>query len=213
MSTRPSGLVTSVCAEGMQVKLKEAFQGMTTKEKVDYVWEYYKGIIIGSLCFLLFIWLMVDGFMSKDEEPVVVTILSRTSLAGIEEIEEAFSHETFDVYVDHIYHENGKIPENGMQSIERLSTSLAVGQIDLFVIDQTMAELMMLEEVLAPIDDMIDTTTIQIDQQDQLILENDWYGIRASTLSELQSLEKSDQLYVFIPATARHVKKIEQLLK
>ncbi len=195
------------------MKLKEVLQGMTTKEKIDYVWEYYKGIIIGSFCFLIFMWLMVDGIMSKDEEPVGVTIFSSTSLEGIQAVEEAFSQLSFDVYVDHFYHEGGKMIENGHQSLERLSTSLAVGQIDLFVINQQMAELMMLEEVLMPIDDIIDTTAIQIDAQDQLILESKWYGIRASQLSELQSLYKSEDLYVFIPATARHSEKIKQILK
>lgn len=198
---------------GMKVKLREALKDMTTTEKIDYVWAYYKGIIIGGLCLLIFVWLMADGLMHKDEEPVGVTILSGTSLEGVQAVEKAFSDQVFDVYVDHFYHEDGKMEENGYQSIERLSTSLAVGQIDLFVIDQKMAELMMLEDVLAPINEMIDTTEIQIDKKDQLILENQWYGIRASQLTELQSLNKSEELYIFIPNTARHLEKTEQLLK
>lgn len=186
---------------------------MSTREKIDYIWEYYKGWIIGAIFLVIFCVLMIDGFMSKGDEPIGVTILSETSLDGIRKIEDNLSTLPFDIYVDHFYHEDGQMKEAGNQSLERLSTSLAVGQVDLFIMNEILVERMLIEGILLPLSDVLSVSIATFNERDMLVLGDTWYGIRADQLTVFQELKEADQLYITVPATARHYQEVNQLLE
>ena len=55
---------------------KEATAKMSGKEKISYIWEYYKLPILGSIAFVLIVGSMVHAFLSQVQDHLHLTFLS-----------------------------------------------------------------------------------------------------------------------------------------
>ena len=55
---------------------KEATANMTGKEKVEYIWEYYKWIILGSVAVVFVVFSMVQAFLRQADPYLTITLIS-----------------------------------------------------------------------------------------------------------------------------------------
>lgn len=194
------------------IGLRETLKGMTKKDQIDYIWEYYKGWILGSLLLGVLLFLFIDGLLNKDAEPLGVTVLSDATVEEINGLTEDLDAFGVEAYLNHIYHEGGRLEDQGLQILERLSTSLAVGQIDIFVLDQALASEMLEEDMFKPLDEVI-TNAASIPEAERFTDAGNYYGIKASAFSLFDAYPNLKDLYLFVPQTARHPEEINQFFE
>lgn len=195
------------------MRLSEQLEGMPFKEKADYLWEYYQAYFWGGLLLIGFLVLFLHGILSDEEEPLGITILSEATLTEVEEMREELTGYAFPIYLDHIQHRGGVLSENGYQTLERLSTSLAVGQIDLFVIERQLADTLIEEGLFSPLDQMIDLSEFSNETAVYFYFEEERYGMEANVIPFFEEQNRFEDHLLFIPATARNLEKLDDFLR
>ena len=182
---------------------------MTKKDQIEYIWEYYKGWILGGLLIGVLLFVFIDGVLTKNDDQLSLTIFSDATAAEIDEIKEALAQFDDNAYLNHIYYAGGQWQEQEVKLLERLSTSLAVGQIDIFVTDQSFAGDMIEKGMFQPLTNVISVP--ESISNDEIVSDNGKeFGIKASLLSLFDALPNSSELYLFIPETTRHPEAVNQ---
>lgn len=90
--------------EGLQQEkelTKEMTKDMTKKEKLSYIWYYYKWFIIGAVCLIVFIADLVIHYVTKKEE---VMFAAMVNFSAIETEQKEFEKE----FTDYIGLDTGK---------------------------------------------------------------------------------------------------------
>lgn len=187
------------------IKLRDALQGMSMKEKIDYIWEYYKLPILGVLFFCIFAFLLIDGISSKGEEPVGFMVVSEADLATIEQLDQQINQHfsDLDVLFEHIQHRGGLIEDNALELMERLATRIGVGQVDILVTHVPFAEQLLSEDIFQPLGEMIDLEQLNSLAHELYEVDGVVYGIRTSELRIFSQYDVYQDTFLFVPASGR----------
>ncbi|MBM7541588.1 hypothetical protein [Amphibacillus cookii] len=197
------------------IKLKDALAGMKTAEKVEYIWEYYKLHIIGSIFLLVFVWLMVNGLLTKDAEPLGITVVSEATLAELETVEEQLllhMDNDFDILFEYMQHQGGIVVGDSYEMLERLATSIGVGQVDLLVTNGPFAEQLIDENILSPLDEMMELDQLG-SSHERLEVDGVTYGIRTADLLFFKEHQTFQDTYLFVPESGRNKEESQALIK
>ncbi len=119
------------------MKKDSKFQSLSTKAKIQFIWDYYRWHILVGLCVLVFgISTLHDVFSYRDPILNITMINSYISSYSPEEtfadFLDTYGYETFDHAVivdDGIYF--GSDPQTAMISSQRLMCTLAAGETDM----------------------------------------------------------------------------------
>ncbi|SEO52972.1 hypothetical protein SAMN04488134_108151 [Amphibacillus marinus] len=202
------------------VKFREAIKGMSTKEKIDYIWEYYKLVIFGFIFLIAFVWLVADSIINQDPDPIGLTIISESSLTQVDELKNDFDSlntSPHPLLFDHFYHQGGIIEDQALQMLERLATTIGVGQVDLLISPLPFAEQLIEEEILIPFDDQQLINQLNNLAIELLLIESDVYGISTSSNHVLTQYDGFTDSYIFLVASGRQheeaITLIEQLIQ
>lgn len=198
------------------VKLKDAIAGMSTKEKVDYIWEYYKLHIIGVLFLIIFAVLMVDGLLNKGEDPLGITVVSEANLEQINTVEtelNALDFETFNLFFEHIQHQGGLIEDNAIELMERLAMTIGVGQVDILVTNAPFAEQLISEDILAPLDEIVDVNRLVEQGHQMLEVNGDIYGVSTAHFAIFDQHDVYHETYLFVPGSGRNKDEAELFIQ
>ncbi|GAA5417217.1 hypothetical protein Pryu01_02280 [Paraliobacillus ryukyuensis] len=197
-------------------KLMHLLNTMTWKERVDYVWEYYKLPIIGLLSFVAFGWFMFDGLLAKDAKTFEIMMVSEADLATVEQVTKDLENtNTLDltVYVENIQHSGGKVIENGYQQLKKLASSISVGQVDILITEAPLIKQLIDEELLLPWDEIVASDQLQLYQIDAYKEQSEkLYGIDVKQLSFLSDYPELQDTYAVVPATSRNQEAITSFL-
>ncbi|MBU5593960.1 hypothetical protein KQI76_02180 [Amphibacillus sp. MSJ-3] len=197
-------------------KLREVLKGMSRKEQLDYIWEYYKLHIIGFILLIIFGWLMIDGFMNKGNEPVGITVVSEATIEVIDELElsiNSLEFTDFDLFFEHIYHQGGLIENNAYDMMERLSMRIAVGQVDIMVTDDLFAEQLINEDIFLPLKEVIEPDQIDSFEEEGLVVNGVLYGIKTADLKIFDQYDVYQDTYLLVPASGRHREEAKQVIE
>ncbi|BAM46910.1 hypothetical protein [Amphibacillus xylanus] len=197
------------------VKLSDQLKEMSGKERLDYLWEYYKWHLVGIIVLILFIWLAIDGLASKGEEPIGVTVISEATRDVVETLEielESLDDDNFDIYFEHIQHQGGIIEENAYELIERLAMRIGVGQIDLLVTNDLFAEQLIGEDIFSPLDQVLLDETVDLFIDDALVVNGVLYGIPTADLAIFNQYDAYQDTYLLVPASGKNKQKTARLV-
>ncbi|MCZ0704132.1 hypothetical protein J2T56_002379 [Natronobacillus azotifigens] len=200
---------------GLGLRLRDALQGMSRKEKLDYIWEYYKIHIVGTIAFLFFVVFIIGGAFRSEPEVLGITVVSEADDEEIRAIEQEmyeFVFDDFDLYFEHVYHESGLLENNPYEMTERMFISLTLGQIDLFVTNVAFIEQLINEDIFVPITDKIDVSRFEEAGHELLIVDEEIYAISAKEMFPFKEHETFESSYIFFPATGRNWDRVELVL-
>lgn len=185
------------------------------KEKIDYIWEYYKLHIIGSVSAIIFLVVMVGNIFGEEEKIFEVMVVSEANSTVIEQVEEDLSDHRFDAFTlffEYIQHNGGKIEENAYQQMQKMSAALSVGQIDIIITDKSLAEQLIGEDLFLPLSEVIDLN--QIDQENYQLVDfetDEIYGISTKNAAYLDDQTFNDT-FILVPATSRNQEYVQEVL-
>ncbi len=185
------------------------------KEQIDYIWEYYKLHIIGSISAIIFLGIMVGNIFDEEEKVFEVMVVSEASLSVIEQVEEDLSDHTFDAFTlffEYIQHKGGKVEESAYQQMQKMSAALSVGQIDIIITDKALAKQLIEEDLFLPLSEVIDLN--QINQEDYQLADfetNEIYGISTKNAAYLDA-PTFDDTFILVPATSRNQEYVQEVI-
>ncbi|WP_117148946.1 hypothetical protein [Paraliobacillus zengyii] len=185
------------------------------REKIDYIWEYYKLHIIGSVSAVLFLYIMIGNIFGEEEKVVEIMVVSEASLPVIEQVEEDLSEhsfEAFTLYIEYIQHKGGKIEENAFDQMQKMSAAISVGQIDIMITDETLATQLIEEDLFLPLSEVIDLK--QLNQEQYQLIDfgtNEVYGISTKNIAYFDD-ESFNDTFILIPATSSNLEYVQSVM-
>lgn len=119
---------------------KPDFKAMSTKTKIEYVWDYYKWHIIGSIAAVAFVGSMIYHFVSYREPLLNVIMINsndsyNTDDSGFVEFQDAYGYDTedFPISLASFYLGEGEDAATAYyQDYQAFATMVAAGGEDLF---------------------------------------------------------------------------------
>lgn len=187
------------------------------REQIDYIWEYYKLHIIGSVAATIFIVLFIVNLFSQDEDIFQITVINQATLPAIEKLEEDISGQVVNdlsLYVEHIQHKGGMIEDNGYQLMQKMSTSLAVGQIDMLIAEPQFAAQLVKEGIFVPLSEVINLEQFnEEDYQFTMLDMDEVYGISTEKMTYFNEDQAFKDTYIYVPATSERQGEIQAVLE
>lgn len=208
----------------MKRPLREILSEMTTQEKINYIWEYYKFHIIGTIVVLILIIYTVHSVVNKKDD--ILNIVLMTQYADPEQIElvkdtlyqELLTDEERDssnIIIQTIRpNKDGKDIQAGME-MQKMVAELSAGYIDFFIADPDFFEQMNEEQQLMSYQNLEGISTFPF-PDDQLLYgeEKAITGIDVTTQPLFQNLFiEEGQKILFTPINAKNTAYISRLIQ
>ncbi|WP_062104430.1 hypothetical protein [Bacillus niameyensis] len=208
----------------MKRPLREILSEMTMQEKVNYIWEYYKYFILGSIIVLILIIYTVYSVVNKKDD--ILNIVLMTQYADPEQVElikdtlyqELLTDEERDssnIIIQTIRpNKDGKDIQGGME-MQKMVAELSAGYIDFFIADHDFFEQMNKDQQLMAYQNLEGISTIPFPDDRLLYGEEEAItGIDVTTEPLFQNLFiEEGQKIICTPSNAKNTAYISRLIQ
>jgi hypothetical protein len=207
---------------------REKMAGMTRREKIDYIWHYYKIHIIGSILLIAFIASFVVDVMRSKEVVLNVTLLGHyVDLNKKEELQNRINDELVndpnnkqEIRIDFIIKNDEVMDQMAIASMQKLQASIAAADVDIIVVDRKDFELFAEKGMFKSLTDIPEFSSLglkdealvkykipELDNQEQI------YGINADVLDIFRDInyDLNNKILCVVSNTKRQNKAIEFL--
>lgn len=185
-----------------EVTNKEKFKNMKGKEKITYIWEYYRWHIIGTLVGAFIVWTLGSAIL-RPRPPVYPVDVAVAGLLGIEQEAENSLVDTFNTELNaglHIMPTDWSRPsQSSIATDQKMMLMIQVRELDLFVMsEQKYSTYTQIEDfdALTALDQFKELAPILDKYKDSLLTaksketgEEHVYGIKVKELSKLKGME------------------------
>lgn len=154
--------------KGMSEKrrVKELFSTMSKKEKVKYLWEYYRYYLFGLIFVIAVTVFLVNEQSGQKEYALTIHVLADSVYSTeIEKIEQRLNEEilseeereTHEVSIQVLPYSSNPADVTTVQAtLQRLVAEISVGDLDVVFIDKNQYEIMNREEYFYNLNELID---------------------------------------------------------
>ncbi|SDC58541.1 hypothetical protein SAMN05421734_11240 [Pelagirhabdus alkalitolerans] len=198
------------------VKLRDTLKGMTNRERIDYLWEYYKIHFFFIIIFFIMSALVINWLFFTESTQVGLYVVSDSSMEEVNDITEALeSHETNDygIVMDHSYHEGEFDDTANPQFYERFTIRLAVGQIDMIVANESFAEHLFDRDAFIPLNEVLHLESINVESRDTYDVNDEVYGLRVNEFDIFDASEGLSNHYLFVPGSGHNKEETAEFIK
>ncbi|MCJ7841727.1 hypothetical protein MUB24_12630 [Lederbergia sp. NSJ-179] len=208
----------------MKRPLREILSEMSTKEKMNYIWEYYKYFIIGFIVLVIFIVYTVYSIANKKEDILnIVLITDYASPEQVEQVKENLYHNFLtdeERDTSNIIIQTLRLKSEDMQAgveMQKLAAQLSAGDIDFFIADQDFFEQMNQEGQLLSFQELEGIDDLPF-QKEQLFYADDndqkVTGVNISSNPVFQDLiQKEEEKILFIPINVKNKEVISRFVQ
>ena len=117
---------------------------MTSKQKTEYIWEYYKFHIIGSILLIAFVTSFVVDVMRSKETVLNITLLGNVIVPDkIEELQNKATSELVndpknkqEIRFDFLIKTDDMKDQYSIASMQKLQASVAAAEVDIMIMDK-----------------------------------------------------------------------------
>ncbi|MDL4840306.1 hypothetical protein [Aquibacillus rhizosphaerae] len=192
-------------------KLREQLSTMDSfKEKVDYIWEYYKLHIIGSIVALVLVISLISTTLNSEER-------FNISVVGENLIEqEQFTTDMnsefpeFNVNVDYMNLSEPGINGLGFAESQKFMAHFAAGEIDVIVLEKESFNDLINEEAFAPLTEYVAPSSLDGEKHAVYTDEADVvYGLSTSNIPIFNKYEHLKDKILAIPRKANNKETIK----
>lgn len=174
-------------------------KNMTRKEKIEYIWDYYKIHIIGGIFFIIILVSFIHGQVTKVDYVANLTILTPVGdNIKLEEVEKELTNVVVkdgdkkkQVLIDYIPIINPENPEP--QMLQKFTVKMAAKEIDVIVLDKEIFDSLMKQGVFMDLSKVkeIDIQNIKADKIEGTSSDgkDGIYGISAEGNSILEGMK------------------------
>ena len=142
---------------------REKLREMNLKEKVEFIWEYYKYFIIGFIIAVIVIWSLLYTTVINPSPESALFISWNAGFATDEQIDDLKEYleyflvdeeENKEVVIS-VFFFDEDLPETIMMGHQRMAAMIAAGAIDLFILDNELMELYSLNGFILPLESIL----------------------------------------------------------
>jgi hypothetical protein len=184
---------------------------MSPKERISYIWDYYKFHIIGTIAVILLIISFISSIGEKKEVVLNITIIGQgVNLEGVAELNEQLTSKLVkdkgdqEVSVQHLTYSKSSMDQASQAGIQKMSAEITLGAIDLLIVEKDLyEEISSQPSSLVPLNDFKGI-------EELLTSEEKVYGISTSDIPLLAPLELDDEKVLCVPSTTKNLKNINK---
>lgn len=208
---------------------REKFKSLSRKEKIGYIWDYYRGMILGILATVLVVCICVQTMRGSGKDTILSAAIinaEKTEGSKVMELQENFGaylgldEKTQSLSLDDTYIidlKNGDQVTVACQT--KLMAGIQAGTLDLILMPEDIyekylasgafAELegLLGKEFLEEVEDIWCTGRREGDSADAV------YGLKLAGSDKLKDIYGNQEVYIAVPAGAAHSEEIRSFVK
>ena len=184
---------------------------MSPKEKMAYIWDYYKFHIIGTIAAIILFISFISSIGEKKEVVLNMTIIGQgVNTEGVVQVQDQLTSKLVqkkadeEISVQHLTYNKSSMDEASRAGIQKLSAEITLGSIDLMIVEKELfEEFSSQQSSLLALNDIKGTEKL-------LTSDEKVYGINTSDIKLLAPLELDENKVLCVPSTAKNLKKINE---
>jgi hypothetical protein len=195
----------------MKQNIKAILAPMSPKERMAYIWDYYKIHIIGTIVAVILLISLISSIGGKKEVVLNLTVIGQgVNTEGVGQLQEQLTNTLVndksdeEVSVEHLTYNKSSMDEASRAGIQKLSAEITLGSIDLMIVEKEL-----FEEFSSQKSSLLALNDIKgIDKL--LNSEEKVYGISTSDIKLLAPLELDENKVLCVPSTTKNLKNINK---
>lgn len=184
---------------------------MSPKERIAYIWDYYKFHIIGAIAAIILLISFISSIGEKKEVVLNMTIIGQgVNTEGVVELQEQLTNKLLqdkadeEVSVQYLTYSKSSMDQASRAGIQKMSAEITLGAIDIMIVEKDLfEEISSQPSSLAALNDFKGIDNL-------LTSEEKVYGISTSDIKLLASLELDENKVLCVPSTSKNVKNINK---
>jgi hypothetical protein len=194
----------------MKQNIKEILAPMSPKERIAYIWDYYKYHIIGTIAAIILLISFINSIGEKKEVVLNMTIIGQgVNTEGVVQLKEQLTNKLVqdkadeEILVQHLTYNKSSMDEASRAGIQKLSAEITLGSIDLMIVEKELFEEISSQNSLLALNDFKGTNKL-------LPSDEKVYGISTSEIKLLAPLELDENKVLCVPSTTKNLKNINE---
>jgi hypothetical protein len=194
----------------MKQNIKAILAPMSPKERIAYIWDYYKFHIIGTIVAIILLISFVSSIGGKKEVVLNMTVIGQgVNPEGVVQLQEQLTNKLVqdkadeEVFVQHLTYNTSSMDEASRAGIQKMSAEISLGAIDLMIVEKELFEEISSQNALLALNDFKGTKKLV--PSDEKV-----YGISTSDIKLLAPLALDENKVLCVPSTTKNLKKINE---
>jgi hypothetical protein len=193
---------------------------MSPKERMAYIWDYYKIHIIGTIVAIILLISLISSMGGKKEVYLNLTILGKgINTEGVVQLQEQLTNKLVkdkadeEIFVQTLSYDNSSNDEASRTGIQKFAAEITTGSIDLLIVDKELFEEISSQQGLLALNDIKAFDKMNLDKQTLLhskTSDEKIYGIGTSDIHLLAPLKLDENKVLCIPRNTKNVKNINE---
>jgi hypothetical protein len=194
----------------MKQNIKAILAPMSPKERIAYIWDYYKFHIIGTIVAIILLISFMSSIGGKKEVVLNMTIIGQgVNTEGVVQLQEQLTNKIVqdkadeEVSVQHLTYNKSSMDEASRAGIQKMAAEISLGSIDLMIVEKELFEEISSQNALLALNDFKGTNKL-------LPSDEKVYGMSTSDIKLLAPLALDENKVLCVPSTAKNLKKINE---
>jgi hypothetical protein len=194
----------------MKQNIKAILAPMSPKERIAYIWDYYKFHIIGTIVAIILLISFMSSIGGKKEVVLNMTIIGQgVNTEGVVQLQEQLTNKIVqdkadeEVSVQHLTYNKSSMDEASRAGIQKMAAEISLGSIDLMIVDKELFEEISSQNALLALNDFKGTNKL-------LPSDEKVYGMSTSDIKLMAPLALDENKVLCVPSTAKNLKKINE---
>jgi hypothetical protein len=202
----------------LKKNIKEILAPMSTKDKVLYIWTYYRIPIIGIIMTSVLLISIINSVLEKKEVVLNITMLGeRVDSNGVILLEKQLVNSVVKdkskekVTIQNLKYEKESLHEASRMGLQKVAADITAGFIDILIIDKEIFDELSKGQQLRPLSNITGINLLGIVNHTPYYSSDEKiYGIGISKIDLLSSVDFDGEKVLCIPANAKNVKSISE---
>lgn len=185
---------------------------MSPKERIAYIWEYYKFLIIGTIAAIILLFSLINSIGEKKEVVLNMTIVGKgVSTEGVVQLQEYLTNELVndkadeEVFIETLSYDKTSQDSVSQTALQKLFAQISIGAIDLLIVEKEI-----FEDISAQQNSLLAINDFK--GMDKIITINEeTYGISTSDIDFLEPLKLGENMVLCIPSNTKKLKEINEV--
>ncbi|WHY02849.1 hypothetical protein [Neobacillus sp. DY30] len=195
----------------MKQNLKAILAPMSPRQRLEYIWDYYKFHIIGTIAAIILLISFISSIGDKKEIILNMTIIGQgVNPEGVSQLQEQLTNKLVqdkgnkEVFVQFLTYNKDSMDQASQAAIQKMSAEITLGAIDLLIVEKEL-----FDEISSQPSSLVALNDIK--GTDNLLKSDDKvYGISASDINLLTPLELDENKILCVPGTTKNLKNINK---
>ncbi|MCU9612406.1 hypothetical protein OEV98_02370 [Caldibacillus lycopersici] len=194
---------------GNKQKLKATLAPMSNKQKVEYIWSYYKWYFIIAIIFLIIVAMVINNFTSKKEDAFHIMVLAvQADSSKLTDIQNELNdlllkkeeRETSEVNIQVMPFSSNTGMDLQIAALQRVTGEIAASNLHVLLIDEEQFRMMNTDEYFIDLQGLVNNK-IEIDKEHLYYSTDNSYitGINISALPLFSGAIYDKNLVLCIP--------------